>query len=135
MAKKLTEIEGIGATYASKLQAAGCNSTDDLLEMCKSSKGRRTVAERTGISETMLLDWTNRADLFRIKGVGEEYADLLEAAGVDTVPELAQRNAANLREKLVAVNEQKKLTRQVPSESQVTVWVEEAKKLPRIISH
>lgn len=100
----------------------GCNSTDDLLEMCKSSKGRKTVAERTGISETMLLDWTNRADLFRIKGVGEEYADLLEAAGVDTVPELAQRNAANLREKLVAVNEQKKLTRQVPSESQVTAY-------------
>lgn len=135
MAKKLIEIEGIGASYAEKLGTAGCASTDDLLEKCKEPQGRKALAEQTGISEKQLLRWTNMADLFRISGIGEEYSDLLEAAGVDTVPELAQRNAANLREKLAAVNEEKKLTRQVPAESQVAAWVEEAKKLPRIVTY
>lgn len=135
MARKLTEVEGIGTSFASKLQSAGCKSTDDLLEACGAPKGRKAMAEKTGISEKMLLRWTNMADLFRVKGIGEEYADLLEAAGVDTVPELARRNAASLREKMVAINEKKKLTRQVPAESQVAAWVAAAQSLPRIVTH
>jgi predicted flap endonuclease-1-like 5' DNA nuclease len=135
MAKKLTEIEGVGSVYGEKLENAGINTTDDLLERCQSTQGRKEVAEGTGINEKQVLRWANMADLFRIKGVGEEYADLLEAAGVDTVPELGQRNAKNLYDKMLAVNEEKNLTRQVPSENQVSDWVEQAKTLPRIISY
>lgn len=132
---KITEVEGIGPSYAEKLQAAGIDTTDKLLEHCKSPKGRQQIAENTGISEKLVLRWTNHVDLFRIKGVGEEYADLLEAAGVDTVPELGQRNAANLCAKMAEVNEQKKLTRQVPTEKMVTEWIEQAKTLPRMIEY
>jgi predicted flap endonuclease-1-like 5' DNA nuclease len=88
---KIIDVEGIGPSYAEKLQSAGINTTDELLEHCKSSKGRKDMAESTGISEKLVLRWTNHADLFRVKGIGEEYADLLEAAGVDTVPELDER--------------------------------------------
>lgn len=132
---KIIDIEGIGTQYAEKLKSAGINTTDDLLEQCKSSKGRKGIAESTGISEKLVLRWTNHADLFRVKGIGEEYADLLEAAGVDTVPELGQRNAANLCTKLNEVNEAKKLTRQPPSEKQVGDWIEQAKSLPRVIEY
>jgi predicted flap endonuclease-1-like 5' DNA nuclease len=135
MGKKLTEIEGVGSVYGEKLENAGINTTDDLLHKCQSPQGRKELAEGTGINEKIVLRWTNMADLFRIKGVGEEYADLLEAAGVDTVPELGQRNAKNLYEKMLAVNEDKNLTRQAPSENQVTDWVEQAKALPRIIDY
>lgn len=135
MGKNLTEIEGVGSVYGEKLENAGINTTDDLLEKCQSPQGRKELAEGTGINERMVLRWTNMADLFRIKGVGEEYADLLEAAGVDTVPELGQRNAKNLYDKMLAVNEEKKLTRQAPSENQVSDWVEQAKTLPRIINY
>lgn len=132
---KIIDVEGIGPTYAEKLQSAGIGTTDDLLEHCKSSKGRKDIAEGTGISEKLVLRWTNHADLFRIKGIGEEYADLLEAAGVDTVPELGQRNAANLCAKMSELNEEKKLTRQPPSEKQVGDWIEQAKSLPRVIEY
>jgi predicted flap endonuclease-1-like 5' DNA nuclease len=132
---KIIDVEGIGPQYAEKLSSAGIGTTDDLLEHCKSAKGRRDVAESTGISEKLVLRWTNQADLFRIKGIGEEYADLLEAAGVDTVPELSQRNAANLCAKMSEVNEEKKLTRQPPSEKQVSDWIEQAKSLPRVIDY
>ena len=132
---KLTEIEGIGATYAEKLTAAGITTTEALLEAAAGVKGREKIAESTGISGKLILRWTNMADLFRIKGVGEEYADLLEAAGVDTVPELAQRNPENLAVKMGEVNEEKKLVRQVPSETAVKGWVDQAKSLPRVVNY
>ena len=132
---KLTTIEGIGAAFAEKLNAIGVNSTETLLEEGATPTGRKTLAEKSGISETMILRWVNMSDLFRIKGVGEEYADLLEAAGVDTVPELAQRNVDNLIEKMTAVNSEKKLVRQLPAQATVTGWVSQARDLPRKINH
>jgi predicted flap endonuclease-1-like 5' DNA nuclease len=132
---KLLDIEGVGEVYAQKLKDAGIKSTEALLKAGATSKGRKTIAEKTGISETLILEWVNHVDLFRIKGVGEEYADLLEEAGVDTVPELAQRNPANLFEKIVAVNTEKKLVRRLPVPSQVNDWVDQAKRLPRMIEY
>ncbi len=132
---KLTKIEGIGGTYAEKLQAIGINSIEALLEQGATSAGRKAIVEQTGISNKLVLDWVNRADLMRVKGIGEEYADLLEAAGVDTVPELAQRNPANLHAKMVDINHDKNLVRRAPSIGQVETWVAQAKELPRVISH
>ena len=135
MSKKITEIEGIGATYASKLSEAGILTVEQLLEKGARPAGRKGIAESTGISPKLILRWVNMADLFRIKGVGEEYADLLEAAGVDTVKELAQRNAANLTKAMAEVNETKKLVRAVPSEKSVTAWVAEAKTMDRAVHY
>lgn len=132
---KLVEIEGIGNSYAEKLQAAEVGSLEALLEMGSTKKGRKGLEEATGISGKLILRWVNMADLFRIKGVGEEYADLLEAAGVDTVPELAQRKAENLHAKMAEVNTQKKLVRAVPGLSAVEKWVAQAKDLPRVVSY
>lgn len=132
---KLTEVEGIGPAYAEKLQQAGIDSTEALLEKGASPKGRKEIAESADISPKLVLEWVNMVDLFRVKGVGEEYADLLEAAGVDTVPELAQRNPANLHQKMVEVNDEKKLVRQTPSESMVSDWVQQAKALPRVVEY
>jgi len=132
---KLLDVEGIGPVYAQKLKAAGVASTKDLLEQGATPKGRKSIAEKTGISDALILTWVNHVDLFRIKGVGEEYADLLERAGVDTVVELAQRNADNLFEKLGTVNQQKRLVRRLPTLAQVKGWVEQAKKLPRAVSY
>ncbi|NOZ56449.1 MAG: DUF4332 domain-containing protein [Calditrichaeota bacterium] len=131
----LTQVEGIGETYAEKLKAAGIATTDQLLEKGATRAGRKEIAEKAGITETLVLKWVNHVDLFRIKGVGEEYADLLEAAGVDTVPELAQRNPQNLYDKLVEVNNAKKLVRQLPTLKQVEDWVAQAKELPRVIQY
>jgi predicted flap endonuclease-1-like 5' DNA nuclease len=131
----LIEIEGIGDRYAAMLKSAGVVTTDKLLETCATPKGRKSLAEASGISETLILEWTNLADLFRIKGIGEEYSDLLEEAGVDTVMELAQRNPENLLAKMTEVNEAKKLVRRMPVLTQVTDWVEQAKKLPRVIEY
>jgi len=132
---KLVDIEGIGETYAGKLEAAGLTSIENLLEVCCEKKGRHDIADKSGISEKLILGWANRADLARVKGVSTQYADLLECAGVDTVPELAQRNAENLHAKMAEVNEEKSLVRQVPSASQVADWVAQAKELPRVITH
>ena len=132
---KLTEVEGIGATYAEKLVAAGCTTQEQLLTDCGQPAGRKALAEKSGIGDKLILKWANRADLARVKGVGSEYADLLECAGVDTVPELAQRNAANLHAKMAEVNEEKKLVRAMPSESQVEGWVAQAKDLPRALHY
>lgn len=132
---KLTEIEGIGATYTGKLEAIGISTLEELLEAGSTPKGRKTLADETDISSKLILKWVNRADLFRISGIGEEYADLLEVAGVDTVPELAQRNPANLYQTIVEVNEEKNLVRRVPGENQVKGWVEQAKELPRVITY
>ena len=131
----LVDIEGIGPTYAATLEGHGLTTAAHLLDQGATPAGRTALAEKSGISPKLLLEWVNHADLCRIKGVGSEYADLLEAAGVDTVPELAQRNAVNLHEALASTNEQKKLVRRVPSESEVGDWVDEAKALPRVVSY
>ena len=132
---KLTEVEGIGEVYAQKIKDAGVATTNALLKQGATSKGRKEIAEKTGFGEKLILEWVNHVDLFRIKGVGEEYADLLEEAGVDTVPELAQRNPENLYQKLGAINEEKKLVRRPPSQAQVGDWIEQAKALPRVITY
>ena len=132
---KLETIEGIGPIYAEKLRSAGISSVEALLKAGNSPGGRKELEEVTGIGHEYILDWVNRADLMRVKGVGEEYSDLLEKAGVDTVKELAQRNADNLHEKLLAVNEEKRLVRRPPSSGMVANWVKEAKTLPRVVSY
>ena len=132
---KITEIEGIGQALGAKLEEAGVPNQSQLLEQGCDRKGRKALAEKTGLDEKRILKWVNRADLARVKGIGSEYADLLEEAGVDTVPELAQRNAANLHAKMEEVNGAKKLVRQMPSEKQVTDWVEQAKVLPRVVTY
>ncbi len=135
MAYKIDEIEGIGPAYAKKLAEAKIKTTDDLLSFCCDAKGRKTVSEKCGVGEPQLLKWANMADLMRVSGVGSEYAELLEAAGVDTIKELRNRNAENLAAKMEEVNAQKKLTRAVPSAKVVTGWVEQAAKLDPKISH
>ncbi|UCH03308.1 MAG: DUF4332 domain-containing protein [Candidatus Bathyarchaeota archaeon] len=135
VAKSLSVIEGIGPAYAQQLSAAGIRTPNDLLEAGSTKKKREDLAEQTGITEKLILEWVNLADLFRIKGVGEEYSDLLEEAGVDTVVELSRRNPANLHAKICEVNEEKKLVRRPPSLNQVMDWIQQAKKLPRKITY
>ncbi len=131
----ITKIEGIGPAYAEKLKAAGISSVEALLETGASPKGRKLLAESTGISDKLILEWVNRSDLFRVPGIGEEYSDLLESAGVDSVPELSQRKAENLHKKMIEVNDAKKIVRQLPSEKQVAAWIESAKTLPRVVQY
>ena len=126
---KIIDIEGVGEVYASKLQSAGINKASELLEKCAAPKGRKELAEATGINEKLILRWTNHADLFRIKGVGPQFSELLEAAGVDTVKELRNRNAANLAAKMLEVNEEKHLTRRVPVEAEIQKFIDAAKAL------
>lgn len=135
MPYNVRRIEGIGEVYAGKLEEIGIRTTDALLEQADTPQKRQALAERLGISEKLILEWANLADLFRIKGVGEEYSDLLEEAGVDTVVELAQRNPEHLHAKLVEVNAQKRLVRRLPSLREVTSWVEQAKSLPRVLQY
>jgi len=132
---KIEDVEGIGPTYGEKLSAAGITHTDKLLDATKSKKQRAELAEKTGIDEGRILKWANMVDLYRISGIGSEFSELLEASGVDTVPELAQRNAANLAAKMVEVNEVKKLTRRVPTEGDCEKWIAEAKTLPRALEY
>ena len=132
---RIINVEGIGEVYAGKLQEVGINTTEALLEQGATPKGRQALEEETGISGKLLLEWLNHADLFRIRGVGEEYSDLLEEAGVDTVPELAQRNAANLYDKIAATNAEKQIVRRLPSKAQVADWVGQAKNLDRVITY
>lgn len=132
---KLVDIEGIGDVYAAKLQACGISNQEELLDQGAKPAGRKQIVEKSGISAKLILKWLNRADLARVKGIGEEYADLLEYSGVDTVPELAQRNADNLYAKIVEVNDQKNLVRNLPSAKQVADWIEEAKQLERVLSY
>jgi predicted flap endonuclease-1-like 5' DNA nuclease len=131
----IVQVEGIGEAYAEKLKGAGIRTTDALLEAGATPKGRQELEEKTGIGHSLILEWVNHVDLWRIKGVAEEYSDLLEEAGVDSVPELAQRRADNLFEKLVAVNQEKHLVRRLPTQAQVSKWIEAAKRLPRLVSH
>jgi predicted flap endonuclease-1-like 5' DNA nuclease len=135
MAYKIEEIEGIGPAFAKKLAKASIKTTAQLLKACATRKGREETEAATGVDAKRLLKWANMADLMRIKGVGEEYSELLEAAGVDTVKELRNRRADNLASKMAEVNATKKLVRQVPSQSQVERWVAQAKELPPAISY
>ena len=132
---KIIEIEGIGEKYAQKLKEVGIATTEQLLEAGATKKGRDQLAEKTEISPKLILEWVNLADLFRVKGIGQEYSDLLEAAGVDTVVELGTRKPENLYAKLVEVNTAKKLVRKLPTAEAVKDWVEQAKKLPRKVEY
>ena len=132
---KIEDVEGIGSVIGEKLRAAGVKDTDALLAHCLTPKQRRELAETCGLSEARLLKFANMADLYRISGVGSEFSELLEASGVDTVPELARRNAANLTAAMTTVNAEKKLTRRVPSEAEVAKWIEQAKILPRKLEY
>jgi predicted flap endonuclease-1-like 5' DNA nuclease len=135
MLSKLTEIEGIGPAFAEKLASAGVTTCEKLLVAGSSAKGRQDLAAASGIDHSRLLRFVNHADLMRIKGVGGEYAELLEACGVDSVPELARRNSDNLVAHMKQVNLQKKLVRLIPSTTSVSGWITQAKNLPRAVSH
>jgi len=126
---KIIDIEGVGDVFAEKLVAAGINKVSELLEKCAAPKGRKELAEATGISEKLILRWTNHADLFRINGVGPQFAELLEAAGVDTVKEFRHRVAENLQPKLVEVNEAKNICNRVPAVTEVQRMIDQAKEL------
>jgi predicted flap endonuclease-1-like 5' DNA nuclease len=133
---KIEDVEGVGPVYAGKLGAAGVTSTDDLLEQGAKPSGRKALEDATGISHTQILEWVNHVDLMRIDGVGSEYSDLLEAAGVDSPPELAQRNAANLAttvQEVVAARPG--IVRRVPTESELQDWIDQSRKLPRVVEH
>jgi predicted flap endonuclease-1-like 5' DNA nuclease len=131
----IEKIEGIGPSYAKKLQTAGISRTSHLLSQCATAKGRKAVAGQTGLDEKQLLKWVNMADLMRISGVGEEFSELLEAAGVDTVKELRNRRPDSLTAKMAEVNQAKRLTRQVPGLKQVTKWIDQAKSLSPSVTH
>lgn len=135
MTYKIELIEGIGKIYGEKLRGAGIATTAQLLKAAGDAKGRRTLAAATSLDESRLLEWVNRADLMRIKGIGTQYSDLLEAAGVDTVKELKMRNAGNLATRMAELNAEKKLTRAVPAEKMVAGWIEQAKSLGPAVTH
>jgi predicted flap endonuclease-1-like 5' DNA nuclease len=128
-------IEGIGPKNATKLRKAGIRTTEALLKKGATRPGRKALADATGIGDTMILEWVNRADLMRVKGIGSEYSDLLEAAGVDTVKELRRRNAGSLTEKMMEVNTTRKLVRRLPTEAMVVGWIGHAKKLEPVVQH
>ncbi len=132
---KIIDIEGIGPAYAAKLTNAGIRSTEALLKQAATEKGRLLVAKAAGVTHTQVLEWVNRADLYRIKGVGKQYSDLLEKSGVDTVVELSNRVAENLYKKMVEINLAKNLVNQMPGVKQVKKWIAQAKKLPRVVKY
>lgn len=135
MGYPIIDIEGIGKTFTRKLKENGINRTDQLLDRAASPKGRKEMAAATGIDESRILKWANMADLMRIKGVGEEYSELLEAAGVDTVKELRTRKPENLHAAMVEANAKKKLVRQLPGAAAVARWVAQAKDLKPIMTY
>ena len=132
---KIMDIEGVGPAFAKKLEAAGVKTVADLLKKGAAPAGRKELAAKTGIAETTILQWANHADLFRIKGIGSEYSDLLEEAGVDTVVELGNRKADNLVKKMEEVNAAKKLVRRLPTLKMVEDWIKQAKALPRVMTY
>lgn len=133
--KKLSDMEGIGPSYAKKLQTAGVRSVAGILKHCSTKSGRKKLAINTNISESTLLKWANMADLYRIKGIGSEYSELLEKAGVDTVKELKMRVPQNLHDKIVEINAKQKLVRQLPSVAKVEGFIKHAKSLDPMISY
>ncbi len=135
MVYKIIDIEGIGNVYAEKLIAAGIETADQLLDKCATPSGRKALEDATGISGKLILTWANHADLFRVKGIGPQFAELLEASGVDTVKELSHRVAANLAAKMLEINAEKKLTRRVPTEGEVQKMIDFAKELPAVMKY
>lgn len=135
MSYKIEKIEGIGPKHAETLLKAGIKTTGQLLEQAASKKGRKELAEKTGLNEDLILKWANMCDLMRIKGIAEEYSELLEAAGVDTVKELAQRKPENLHKAMLEANGKKKMVRQLPGLPQVEKWVAQAKTLPPTMTY
>jgi predicted flap endonuclease-1-like 5' DNA nuclease len=132
---KVIDIEGIGPAYAAKLAKVGIRSVEGLLKNGASVKGRKEIADASGIDQTLVLEWVNRADLYRIKGVAKQYSDLLEKAGVDTVVELSKRVPGNLYAKMVEVNLAKNLVNGMPGVKKVEGWIAQAKKLPRVVKY
>ncbi len=128
---KIIDIEGIGPVYAEKLGKVGIHTVEALHNLGATPKGREEIAEKSGIDKSYILEWVNHVDLYRVKGVAEEYSDLLEEAGVDTVVELSKRNPANLHAKILEVNAVKKLVRRTPTLKEVERWIEQAKTMPR----
>lgn len=135
MAMKITEIEGIGEATAQKLAEMDITTVEGLLERGSDPKERKAIAEGTGLPAKKVLAFVNMADLLRVKGVGKQYAELLQASGVNTVVELSKRKPENLHPKLVEINEEKKLVRQTPTLKGVTDMVENAKELPRVVEY
>ncbi len=135
MSRPIIDIEGIGPKYAAVLKQAGIVRTADLLERAATRQGRMDLAQTTGLDESQILKWTNMADLMRIRGVGEEYSELLEAAGVDTITELRTRRPENLHEAIVAANQKRKLVRQIPGPTRVAQWVKQAKALKPLMTY
>ncbi len=131
----IEEIEGIGPAFAEKLRGADVSSIDALLEKGATPEGRSALVEQTGIDAVRVLRWVNHADLIRVVGIGPEFAELLEASGVDSAPELAQRNVDNLVTALTETNDARSLVRRVPTAAEVTDWIEQAKALPRVVAH
>ena len=131
----LEDIEGIGTAFVNKLKEAGFSTQEKFLQFGSTPKGRKELNEKTGISDKLILKWINHCDLCRIKGVGAEYSVLLEAAGVDTVPELSNRKPDNLLAKMTEVYAAKKLVRQLPNLKKVEDWVAQAKTLPRVVNY
>lgn len=135
MSYKIQEIQGIGPAYAEKLIAAGITTSDLLLEKGQTPKGRKELEEATGLNSKLILTWVNHADLFRVKGIGPQFAELLEAAGVDTVKELATRNAENLARKMLEVNEAEHRVKRVPVVAEVQKMIDLAKELPGVVTY
>ena len=135
MTYKIIDIQGIGPVYAEKLIGIGIETVDQLLEKGADAKGRQAIEDATGIRHDLVLTWVNHADLFRVKGIGPQFSELLEAAGVDTVKELRNRNAANLAAKMLEVNEEKHLCRRTPVEMEVAKFIEIAKTLEPVVSY
>ena len=132
---KVEKIEGIGPKYSKILRKYGIATTEKLLKKGATKKGRKDIAKGTMITETLILEWVNLSDLMRIKGIGEEYSDLLEEAGVDTVKELRNRVPENLYKKILEINNKKKLVRRPPALSFVKSWVKQAKALKPVLSY
>ena len=132
---RIAGIEGIDEMHGEKLHGMGITTVDALLEKGASPAGRKAIADETGMSPALVLRLVNQADLFRIKGIGKEYADLLEASGVDSVPELAQRRADNLHAKMAEINAANNLVKRLPPEPEVEEWIAQAKSLPKVVSH
>ena len=135
MSYPITDIDGVDGEAAKTLKSAGIRSTERLLEAARTVKGRKALAEKTGFDEKQLLCWANVADRMRVRGISREYAELLQAAGVDTVKELKYRNPANLANAMAAANKKRKMVRMLPSEKVVCRWIESAKKLPLKITY
>ena len=133
--KHISEIEGIGPSHAEKLESHGIKTVEDLLKSGATPNGREELVKKTGISHHLILKWVDEADLFRVKGIGREYTELLRASGVDSVKELAQRRADHLHEKVAAINREKKHVREVPGVNTIERWIEEAKALPGIVTY